>query len=81
MSTGTRAWPSGPVFAMVMTEACVHVGPVHDRMPVILRPADYPTWTDGAPGDALGLCRPYDGALQLDRTAEPWSAAKAGSAP
>ena len=35
--------------------------PVHDRMPVILRPGDYDPWLDPAtPPDQLrGLLRPY----------------------
>jgi putative SOS response-associated peptidase YedK len=41
------------------------VAPVHDRMPVILMPADYDRWLDGGEdADTLrGLLKPYDPAL------------------
>jgi putative SOS response-associated peptidase YedK len=62
----------GPAYSMVMTEACVHVAGVHDRMPVVLRPDQWATWTDGAPADAHALCQPYAGAMAVERTTEPW---------
>ena len=33
--------------------------PVHDRMPVIVSPADYGVWLTAEPTDALGLVRPF----------------------
>ena len=53
----TPEW--GPAYTMVMTEACIHVADVHDRMPVILKRDDWADWLDGAPDKAGLLCRPY----------------------
>ena len=52
-----------------MTEACIHVADVHDRMPVILRRED---WLDGLPDAAALLCRPYRNLMVKDRTADRW---------
>ena len=49
----------GLAYSMVMTEACLDVADVHDRMPVILRRQDWTDWLDGAPDEARLLCRPY----------------------
>lgn len=67
----------GPVYSMVMTEACIHVADVHDRMPVILRRSDWIDWVDGAPDAAGLLCRPYPDLLARDRTSDPWVRARA----
>lgn len=66
----TPEW--GPAYAMVMTEACIHVAGVHDRMPVILRPRDWNAWMESPPEAASLLCRPYPDLMTVDRTAEPW---------
>jgi putative SOS response-associated peptidase YedK len=71
----------GPVYSMVMTEACVYVGPVHDRMPVILRPSDAEMWLTANSDDALGLCQPYDGVMLMARTTDPWVASRSGPSP
>jgi putative SOS response-associated peptidase YedK len=57
---------------MVMTEACIHVASVHNRMPVILRREDWGDWLDGTPDDARLLCRPYPDLMVVDRTFDPW---------
>ena len=57
---------------MVMTEACIHVADVHDRMPVILRQQDWSDWIDGLPDTAALLCRPYPDLMVKDRTADRW---------
>ncbi|GMM93191.1 SOS response-associated peptidase [Qipengyuania sp. MTN3-11] len=62
----------GPCYSMMMTEACIDMDGVHDRMPVILREADRARWMEGTPSEAYDLCRPWAGALALDRTREPW---------
>jgi putative SOS response-associated peptidase YedK len=67
----TPEW--GPAYSMVMTEACIHVADVHDRMPVILRRQDWPDWLDGAPDDARLLCGPYPELMLVDRTADAWA--------
>ena len=66
----TPEW--GPAYTMVMTEACQHVAGVHDRMPVILRRADWGDWLDGPPDAAGLLCRPYPELMVVERTAEMW---------
>ena len=68
----TDEW--GRAYTMVMTEACIHVAQVHDRMPVILRRDDWNDWLDGAPDDARLLCRPYPELMVVERTSERWSA-------
>ena len=59
---------------MVMTEACLHVADVHDRMPVILQRQDWSDWLDGAPDDAAVLCRPYPDLVVKEQTSQPWVA-------
>lgn len=66
----TAEW--GPAYSMVMTEACIHVADVHDRMPVILRREDWADWLDGPPDAAGLLCRPYPELMVVNRTADPW---------
>jgi putative SOS response-associated peptidase YedK len=66
----TEEW--GPAYSMVMTEACIHVADVHDRMPVILRREDWSDWLNGAPDAAGLLCRPYPELMVKERTADPW---------
>lgn len=66
----TDEW--GPAYSMVMTEACVHVADVHDRMPVILRREDWSDWLDGPPDAAGLLCRPYPDMMAVNRTEDPW---------
>jgi len=66
----TAEW--GPAYSMIMTEACIHVADVHDRMPVILRRSDWADWLDGPPDDARLLCRPYPELIVVNRTADPW---------
>nr|WP_305095530.1 SOS response-associated peptidase family protein [Croceibacterium sp. D39] len=63
----------GEVYSMVMTEACVDMDGLHDRMPVIVASADRAAWTNASPEEAFAVCRPWPGALALDRTAEPWA--------
>jgi putative SOS response-associated peptidase YedK len=55
-----------------MTEACLHVADVHDRMPVILRRQDWSDWLDGPPDAAGLLCRPYPHLMVCDRTTDRW---------
>jgi putative SOS response-associated peptidase YedK len=49
--------------ADIVTDANTRFAPVHDRMPVILDPADYETWLDPDAMDKaalLELLRPFD---------------------
>lgn len=66
----TPEW--GLAYSMVMTEACIHVADVHNRMPVILRREDWGDWLDGATDAAELLCRPYLDLMVKVRTADPW---------
>ena len=66
----TPEW--GPACSMVMTEACIHVADVHDRMPVILKRQDWADWLDGPPDAAGLLCRPYPDLMVVNRTADRW---------
>ncbi len=66
----SKEW--GRCYSMVMTDAIGLAADVHDRMPVLLRPEDYEVWTLGAPERAKELCRPWEGALEIERTAERW---------
>ena len=66
----TDEW--GLAYTMVMTEACLHVADVHDRMPVILQRGDWADWLDGAPDAAGLLCRPYPELISVGRAGESW---------
>lgn len=48
---------------ILTTDANGVVAPLHDRMPVIVDPADYDTWLDtgGEPDAAAALLKPYPG--------------------
>lgn len=53
--------PDGPLdtVCLITTEPNALAARVHDRMPVIIAPADYAAWLDPANGRAGGLMRPY----------------------
>ena len=61
-------WPSGEVtrtFCIITTEANGLMTPVHDRMPVILEPADWSLWLGEADGDPATVLHPAgDGVLR-----------------
>jgi putative SOS response-associated peptidase YedK len=42
-------------FSIITTDANELMEPVHNRMPVILKPADYERWLTRDPGSTLGL--------------------------
>jgi putative SOS response-associated peptidase YedK len=63
----------GACYAMVMTDSeGSDAAAVHTRMPVLLAPGDQAMWTGGTPGEALALCRAWQGPLVIDRTSDPW---------
>lgn len=63
----------GAVYAMVMTDASPQMQEVHDRMPVILRRADWGLWTGEQAGDAMALVRTWPGTLAVERTVARWA--------
>ncbi len=70
----------GACYAMVMTDSAGSAAAaVHERMPVLLAREDHARWLAAPPAEALALCRPWPGALVIERTAEGW-ARRAGGA-
>ena len=61
--------PDGEVvrsFAILTTSANTTMRVLHERMPVILEPQDWPVWLGEAPGDPASLMRPAaDDVLEL----------------
>jgi putative SOS response-associated peptidase YedK len=60
---------------ILTTAASELVRPIHDRMPVILAPADYARWLDPAVDRAeplLGLLRAYAGEALVACAVSPW---------
>ena len=61
-------WPSGEVsrtYAIVTTNAGAEIAAIHERMPVVLDPADWPLWLAEIDGDPASLLRALpDGALR-----------------
>lgn len=54
-------------FAIVTTSANSVLRPIHERMPVILEPPDWPTWLGETEGDAPALLRPSGTDLRVWR--------------
>ncbi|WP_017666107.1 SOS response-associated peptidase [Porphyrobacter sp. AAP82] len=72
----------GDCYAMVMTaSAGSDAAAVHERMPVLLAPADQSRWLTTPPAEAHALCRAWTGPLAIARTAEPWSQRKPAAPP
>jgi putative SOS response-associated peptidase YedK len=67
----TDEW--GAAYSMVMTDACVCVSDVHDRMPVVLQRDHWGRWADGTPEEARALCQPYPAPMTVDRSSETWN--------
>lgn len=64
----------GACYSMVMTDSTgTDAAEVHERMPVLLSPDDQARWLKDVAEDALALCRPWAGAIAIDRTAQPWA--------
>jgi putative SOS response-associated peptidase YedK len=56
--------PAGEVvrtFAIITTTANDFMQPIHDRMPVVLEPGDWPVWLGEQDSDAAALLRPAAG--------------------
>ena len=54
-------------FTIVTTNANSVLRPIHERMPVILEPPDWPTWLGETEGDAPALLRPSGTDLRVWR--------------
>ncbi len=71
--------PDGEVirsFAIIVTSANATMAPIHDRMPVIVKPADWPAWLGETEGDPAALLRPAaEGVLQV------WAVGRAVNSP
>ncbi len=52
-------------FTIITTAASKLVSQVHDRMPVIIAPADYQLWLTASPGTAKKLLPPYTSGLTI----------------
>ena len=63
----------GDVYSMVMTDSAGVAAECHDRMPVLLDKNDWAGWTDGSTEAARALCVPWTGALEIERTEDPWA--------
>ncbi len=53
--------PAGEVlrsFSIIVTAANATMAPIHDRMPVIVEPPDWPLWLGETEGDAASLLHP-----------------------
>jgi putative SOS response-associated peptidase YedK len=55
----TAIWNGIRSVSLITTEPNVLMAPIHDRMPVILKPDDYAAWLDTSNQDAQTLIRPY----------------------
>ncbi len=56
-------------FTIITTAANETLRPIHERMPLILEPADWPMWLGEAPGDPAELLRPAVADLTFWRVA------------
>lgn len=72
----------GPVYSGLMTDCNEVVRPVHNRMPVLLRPDEYERWLHGTLDDVVAFqdsCFP-DELTTVERTQEPWFRRKSAEA-
>lgn len=67
----TDQW--GDCYTMVMTESAGEAARVHDRMPVLLNDGDQQRWLDASLDQAMTICRPWSGEVQVDRTDSLWA--------
>ena len=52
-------------YTILTTRACVALAPLHERMAVVLEPADWPVWLGEQDGDPLCLLRPSEAAFRI----------------
>ncbi len=66
---------------IITTDANAMIAELHDRMPVILEPQDWPTWLGEVGGDPAALLRPaaedvlkvWPASRQVNSPEEQWS--------
>lgn len=63
----------GPCYSMVMTDSAGEAASVHNRMPVILTPESYEVWSEGSSEEAIKICAPWQGSVEIERTEQRWS--------
>lgn len=63
----------GDCYSMIMTEAAGEAATVHTRMPVILSVDSHDSWLTQPMPDALSLCQPWQGLLNVNRTEQLWA--------
>lgn len=63
----------GDVFSMIMTDASPAMQGVHTRMPVVLARGDWGAFLGESARDAFKLCKPWQGALDIAHTDQPWA--------
>jgi putative SOS response-associated peptidase YedK len=63
-------------FVIVTTDANAEMAVLHDRMPVVLEPADWPLWPGETEGDPTTLLHPAP-----DHTLRTWPVSRAVNAP
>lgn len=69
-----RSEEFGACYSMVMTESAgSEADRVQSRMPVFLSPQDYGLWVSGSSDDAKALCKPWNGAITIEVTDQPWT--------
>jgi len=67
-------WQGVPSVSLVTTAPNALMQPIHDRMPVIVAPADYAAWLDSANDDAgalMRLVKPYPAQEMAARPVSP----------
>jgi putative SOS response-associated peptidase YedK len=76
--------PASPLLTccVITTDANRAMAPIHDRMPVIVPPADFDRWLDPntPPAEALALLRPFAGTLRPFRVTTYVNAPRNGGA-
>lgn len=66
----------GRCYTMVMCDNRPDLEYVHDRMPVILDPADYDRWLEAPLNDIKTLCKPWEGQIDVEETDVKWGRQK-----
>lgn len=63
----------GTCYSMVMAQSAgSEVEAVHARSPVLLAPEHYGLWMSGSPDEAKSLCKPWEAAITIEASDEPW---------